>query len=390
MSIWKKTLLLFLIASLLISPLTLPSGAQTGEISPAKPTVSAESAILIEAESGRVIYEKQSDKPLPMASTTKVMTALVALSLASPETVITVSPLAVGIEGSSIYLTAGEKLTLEELLYALLLESANDAAAAIATGLCGSIEEFANEMNRKAEALGLKSTHFTNPHGLDDEEHYTTAEELAIIAKKALENDLIATIVATGKASIPSPEGARGRLLINHNKLLRLYQGCIGVKTGYTKRSGRCLVSAAERDGVRLIAVTINAPDDWSDHKSLYDYGFPLFEAVTLCQKEDFRIPLALVGGVEAYVLVSNPSDLTVTLPSSHGKISPVIELDRFEFAPVQAGTVQGRVVYLCDTDGDGTEEKIAECPLIAAYDVEKRPQKKGFWQWLLSLFGIR
>ena len=170
-------------------------------------------------------------------------------------------------EGSSVYLAQDEVLTLKELLYALLLESANDAAVAIAMAVDGSVDAFADRMNRYAAQLGLKDTHFVNPHGLDDDAHYTTARELALITRAALENPDFREIVSTQKTVIPLRGSEGVRLLLNHNRLLREYDGCIGVKTGFTKKTGRCLVSAAERDGVMLIAVTLGAPDDWNDHR---------------------------------------------------------------------------------------------------------------------------
>ncbi len=351
------------------------------------PSVSAQSAILLEAESGKVIYSHDSNRRLPMASTTKIMTALTALSLAAPEEIISVDAAAVGVEGSSVYLIAEEQLTLEQLLYALLLESANDAAAAIAIGICGSIEAFAEEMNRIADDMGLKDTHFVNPHGLDDEAHYTTAYELALITRKAMQNELIRTITSTRKTTIPHPGEIGARLLVNHNKLLRLYEDCIGVKTGFTKRSGRCLVSAAERDGVRLIAVTLNAPNDWQDHTSMLDYGFTQYRSVLLCRAEEFSSSLPVTGGKNGSVLLVNPSEVRVTLPVGHGPIKVTVEAQRFVYAPVQAGDLLGCAVYTCDTDGDGIAERIAETELRACSSVERQTTKKGFWQWLKSLF---
>ena len=354
----------------------------------AKPSVSAQSAILIEAESGDVAYEKNADARLPMASTTKIMTALVALELASPTTLIQTDARAVGVEGSSIYLTEGETLTLEQLLYALLLESANDAAAAIAFGLCGSIEAFAEKMNEKAKLLGLSCTHFTNPHGLDNEMHYTTARELAQIAAEVLKVPLLRTIVSTRKTTIPHAESNSTRLLVNHNKLLRLYEDCIGVKTGYTQRSGRCLVSAAERDGVTLIAVTLNAPDDWNDHTTMLDHGFSLYRSVKLCEAQELLFPLPLVGGNEDYVMLGNRDGLTLTLPANNYAIEKVVECRRFEFATVEEGEALGRVVFLADLDRDGKREIIGTVALYALYTVEKRPSKQNFWTWFTSLFS--
>jgi D-alanyl-D-alanine carboxypeptidase/D-alanyl-D-alanine carboxypeptidase (penicillin-binding protein 5/6) len=355
------------------------------------PSLSAQSAVLMEGESGAVICEKNAHTRLPMASTTKIMTALVALELAAPDTVILVDERAVGTEGSSIYLCAGEKLTLEELLYALMLESANDAAVAIAIGISGSEEAFVDEMNRKASSLGLSDTHFANPHGLDAEAHYTTAYELAKIARVALQNPLLKTIVSTRKTTIPHQETDNVRLLVNHNKMLRLYDGCIGVKTGYTQKSGRCLVSAAERDGVMMIAVTIDSPDDWNDHTKLLDFGFSLFRSVELCPA-DFRFCLPVVGGKETYVLLGVAQQVTVTLPLGAGVIEQKMECPRHLFAPVKEGDVCGCMLFLCDTNNDGIKETIKEIPLIAQYSISKYSPRLSLWQrillWWQGLFS--
>lgn len=382
----KTVACLLLTVCLLLPVVCLPCAAES---MPAPPSVSAQSAVLIEADSAQVAFAKSADFPLPMASTTKIMTALVALELAEPATEITADAEAIGIEGSSIYLTENETLTLEQLLYALLLESANDAATAIALGLSGSVEAFAAEMNRKAGELGLRQTHFTNPHGLDDHEHFTTAYELALIAKAALQNDLLRQIVSTRKTTIPHQATNGSRLLVNHNKMLRLYDGCIGVKTGFTKKSGRCLVSAAERDGVTLIAVTLNAPNDWDDHTKLLDYGFSRYESVLLCDREELLMPLSVVGGEDASVMACNVNALRVTLPVGHGEIIKAVELPRFVYAPTRNGETVGRVVFYCDEDGNGTLEPIGEAPLIACYSVKRHQPKKSFWQWLLGLFGF-
>ena len=255
---------------------SLPVSAETAE----SVSVSAYAAVLYEPVSGTVLFEKNSREVLPVASTTKIMTALVALENGDCDKKISVSPKACGIEGSCIYLTAGEKLTLEDLLYALMLESANDAAAAIAYEISGGIDEFAALMNKKAVELGLSDTHFTNPHGLDNEAHYTTASDLAKLTAHAMKNDRFRKIVSTYKYQIPM-NGDGVRVLLNHNKLLKLSQDVIGVKTGFTKRSGRCLVSAAERDGVAVIAVTLNAPDDWNAPRSMLWLGFAEYHNVT-------------------------------------------------------------------------------------------------------------
>ncbi len=246
--------------------------------------LSARSAALYDSSSQSFLYTKNADTRLPMASTTKIMTALVAIESSPLDAIVNVSDEAIGTEGSSLYLKKGEQMTMEDLLFGLMLRSANDAAAAIAYNISGSIEAFADKMNEKAESMGLQNTHFTNPHGLDDKMHYTTAKELAIIASEALKNDTFYSIVSTKKRIIKNTDG-EARLLINHNKLLNMYDDAIGVKTGYTKKSGRCLVGAAERDGVRLITVTINAPNDWKDHVSLFEYGFKMLKTEPLNTK---------------------------------------------------------------------------------------------------------
>lgn len=340
--------------------------------------VSAESAILIEAKTGTALYEKEADERLPMASTTKIMTALVALELAPPETVVTVPREAVGTEGSSVYLFEEEQLTLEQLLYALLLASANDAAVAIACGTAGSVEAFAGKMNEKAASLGLRNTHFVNPHGLDDPDHYTSARDLAVIARAALEVPLIRKAVSTQKITIPHNAEDGVRLLVNHNKLLRMYDGAIGVKTGFTKRSGRCLVSAAERDGVTLIAVTLRAPDDWNDHRLLLDSGFAAVESVILCDDGSCRRSVPVVGGTVTEITVANPSGLRVLLPSDHGEITSSVELPRFLYAPVPEGKTVGQVVFRCDGRTVGTVPLITE-------DCAEKPERAGFFRRLLD-----
>lgn len=236
------------------------------------PSVSAKSAALYEPSTKSFLYTKNENQRLPMASTTKIMTALLAIENLDPEEIIEIDERAVGIEGSSVYLKSGEAMRAIDLVYSLLLQSANDAAAALALRISGSIEDFAILMNEKAESLGLFDTSFKNPHGLDEDGHYTTAHDLAILTAAALENETFKTITSTYKKTLVSSD--MQRLVVNHNKLLKSYDGCIGVKTGYTKKSGRCLSSAAERGGEVLVAITINAPDDWRDHKVMLDYGW--------------------------------------------------------------------------------------------------------------------
>ncbi len=347
-----------------------------------EPGISASSAILMDASSGAVLSSKSPDKRMPMASTTKIMTALVALENCDVSKTVEIPQGAVGIEGSSVYLYEGEKLTVEDLLYAMLLESANDAAAAIAIEIGGSIEGFADLMNQKALSLGLKDTHFTNPHGLDDEAHYTTARELAIIAREAMKNEKFAEIVSTYKKTIPLNETEGVRLLINHNKLLKSYDGAIGIKTGYTKKSGRCLVSAAERDGLMLICVTLSSPDDWNDHKALFDYGFANYESRVLCRKGEYERLLPVIGGDGEYVAVTNREEVRLTLPKSTAHIECTVELRNFEFAPICKDEKLGRLLF----SADGII--LCEVPLVAKYGVIEIKPKKNIFELIASIFN--
>lgn len=255
----KRIVILCLCAALLLGG-TVPCLAQ-------QPTVSASAAILMDADTGRVLYEKNARDRMGIASTTKIMTALVALEQAElqQEVVVTQEHM---VEGSSMYLKPGETITVEHLLYGLLLSSGNDAALALAEGCCGSVEAFVAEMNRKARELGLEDTSFANPNGLDDDAHYSTAWDMAHLAAYAVENPAFVRFCSTRTVTVG------GRTLSNHNRLLSSIDGCIGLKTGYTMSAGRTLVSCVRRDGHTLVAVTLKDGNDWEDHQTLYEYGF--------------------------------------------------------------------------------------------------------------------
>ena len=345
-------------------------------------SLSAQSAVLIDGKNGSVLFEKNAHILRPMASTTKIMTAVVAIESGDLDRTVIIPQEAVGVEGSSIYLCKDEALTLRQLLYALLLSSANDAATAIAIEIGGNIEGFAELMNQKAAALGLKNTHFDNPHGLDGKTHYTTACDLALLAAYAMSIDEFREIVSKQKFSIPMLNNENGRLLVNHNKLLRSYQGVIGVKTGFTKKSGRCLVSAAERDGALLIAVTLAAPDDWRDHTAMLDYGFENYESVTL---SDGNIALNIPDrcGKQPSVNCEATDSISLLLPKDHGSIICRIEADRFLYAPVSAGESVGKITYICDG------RKLAESELFASEDIELKKQSYTIWDRIKELIGI-
>ena len=254
---WKKLWGALLALGLLLT--LLPCRAEAVQLS-------AAAAILMDADSGEILYEKDAARKMRIASTTKIMTALVVLEHARLTDTITVTNDHM-VEGSSMYLKPGEVVTVEELLYGLLLCSGNDAALALAD-CCGGLEAFVAAMNDKAAALGMVGTSFANPNGLDDENHYSTARDMAVLAAYAAQDPTFRRICSTRTATVG------GRTMTNHNKLLSQVEGCIGMKTGYTKAAGRTLVSCAERQGRRLVAVTLCDGNDWADHKALYEMGF--------------------------------------------------------------------------------------------------------------------
>ena len=287
---------------------------------------SAKAAVLIDAKSGAVLFEKNAHTPLPMASTTKIMTALSVIENASPEALIQVSPNAASVEGSSIYLREGEKIKVIDLLYGLLLESGNDAATALAEGVFGSVEKCCEHMNERAHEMGLVSTHFENPHGLDGENHYTTAYELAIITKYAMKNELFRRIVSTKNYT---SKGETIRYFSNHNRLLNTYPDAVGVKTGYTSKSGRCLVTAANRNGEEYIAVTLSNPLDWQDHKKMHEFAFSNFEGYEIASKDTFLVMSGFSGYIpfeDIYITTSGEADFKVNYKVTSNKDGARVE----------------------------------------------------------------
>lgn len=287
----------------------------------------------MDADTGRVLYEAQADRRSLIASTTKIMTALVAIEHLPLETEFQIPQEATGIEGSSMYLQPGETLTVYELLCGMMLHSGNDAAVALALVCAGSVSEFVDLMNVKAQKLGLKNTHFENPNGLDGETHYSTARDLAVLTCHALENESFAKIVATKSMT------AAGRSLTNHNRLLWSCEGCIGVKTGYTKAAGRILVSAAERNGRRLVAVTIHDRNDWNDHARLYDYGFSLYQIKTILQAGQTAAHVPSVHGASVPLVAEEPVEHAVL---DGEEITVKVDYPKIAFSVGEAGTFAG------------------------------------------------
>lgn len=327
----KKTVILALAAAILFS------ASAPAVFSP--PGTSAEAMIVLHAGSGAVLAEKNADTPMLIASTTKLMTALTALDLASPERSVTVQSEWTTVEGSSMYLRAGESYTLRELLEGLLLASGNDAALAIAGSLGG--DAFIEQMNRKAEELGLAVSHFANPHGLDADGHRASAHDLGLIMAAALQNDVLAEILSMRSSCI------HGVTYVNHNKLLWSCRGVNGGKTGYTKAAGRCLVTSCERDGMQLICVTLSDPNDWKDHAALYDWRLMPTRSSHSRKGSQWSMCRSLAVRKRKALPCSTAASACAFRRAR--KLSLPARLPHFIFAPVPAGAAAGELVIWAD-----------------------------------------
>ncbi len=341
--------------------------------------ISASSAIVMVADTGEVLYQHNAHVRRSMASTTKIMTALLALENADLKKEVTVSESEVAVEGTSMGLLPDDKVTFEGLVYGMLLQSGNDAANVTAIKLGGSIENFVKLMNQRAEEIGMANTNFVTPSGLDADEHYSTAYDMALLACEAIKNPEFRNIASQKQAVVYYGNPPYRRTLTNHNKMLSYYEGCIGVKTGYTKKSGRCLVSAAERDSVTIVAVTLNAPDDWNDHKILLDYGFEKTENRTLSDEVSYNI--SVVGGNKKSVKLAVQESAFVNVSEGMGGITTEYLIDNFLYAPVKKGDTAGKVVYYLNS------KKVAESILVADETVTavSAPEKISIWQRFLN-----
>lgn len=335
--------------------------------------ISADSYVLMDGQTGRLLYQKNEQKQSLIASTTKIMTALVVCEQCNVLDRVRIPKEAVGVEGSSIYLQEGEVLTVQELLYGLMLHSGNDAAVALAVYCGGTIESFAQLMNDKARALGLRNTHFVNPHGLDAPDHYSCAEDLAMIAAYAMENPVFAKTVSTKTVNITN------RSLRNHNKLLWQIEGADGVKTGYTKAAGRILVSSAVRQGRRLICVTISDPNDWKDHKTLIDKGFHEYTLCNVVSRGQLIATVEVTGGQNGTVDLIADDNFTYSL--AHGEELVIVPPPSgFVYAPVVEGASAGWANIMLDG------ETVGRVKLIYGQTVEQEiykeePFYKRFWK---------
>ncbi|MDP4109177.1 MAG: D-alanyl-D-alanine carboxypeptidase family protein [Bacillota bacterium] len=331
-------------------------------------SVSAHSAVLLDAISGKALFEKDADSRLPMASTTKIMTAVCAIKYGNMDDIITIKKEYILTEGSSMYLKEGEKVTLNCLLHGLLMLSGNDAAQAIAGHISGSAAEFAKLMNSEARRLGLNETSFENPSGLDGENHYTTARDLARLASYAMSLPEFREIVSKKQYT----EGTHS--MKNHNRMLWSYSGADGIKTGFTKKSGRCLVSSAQKNGRRLIAVTLNASDDWDDHAAMLDYGFSRFEETKLADESEIVKSIPVIGGTSSGVAIFCTKAVSYPLTQEEKSlVKRVISGRHFVYAPVRKGvyygsmrlTLYGRVIC---------EAPVCFLDSVPAKEIKKRP----------------
>ena len=335
----------------------------------ARPALSAECAVLLDADTGEVLYEKNAAQQHLIASTTKIMTGYLVVRHCDPDQVVRVAPEACGVEGSSLYLKAGEELTIRELLYGLMLRSGNDAAVALAIACSGSVEAFVQLMNQTAGELGLHQTHFANPNGLDAPDHFSTALDLARLTAAALREPLFAEVVSTKETTISE------RSLQNHNKMLWRYDGADGVKTGFTKAAGRALVSSASRNGRQLIAVTLNAPDDWDDHTQLLDYGFATFDQQVTLEKGQQVSQLPVLGGVQPSCPLVLADSVTLALRSGE-QIQVRVRGPLQLFAPLHCGdwAATGEICI--------NGHPVAVCQLEAGQSIEtEKPAESSGWK---------
>ena len=340
-------------------------------------------AVLVDGKNGRVLFEINKDERLPMASTTKIMTALIAREEENLDDFFPVSKAAVTVEGSSMGLLPGDFVTLRNLAAGMLLASGNDAANAAAIRISGSVEKFVRLMNERAEEMGLRNTSFGTPSGLDGENHFSTAYDMAILAKNALQNPDFAAICGEKSLQLEYGNPPYKRWLSNHNRLLKTLDGATGVKTGFTKKSGRCLVSSAERKGVQLICVTLSCPDDWNYHTALYNEYFSKLESVPL-EKLVPEVKIPVSGGTEKAVRAVPKAVSAVLFEGEAEKIKVIISREIFVFAPVEKGRILGKALFYLE------DELIAETPLFAENKIETLPGSRNFRDNIKEFFEKR
>lgn len=355
--------------------------AKTAEDTP--PTTSAQAFVLYCPDNNTVICSKNADERMKPASTTKIMTSLITLEeAASCDSEVTFKQ-EMAAEGSSMYLKVGEKVRLSDLASGMMMASGNDAANAAAYTISGSPEKFSQRMNEKAEQIGMTNTHFVTPSGLDDENHYSSAKDMALLMSYALENDDFANLTAKKSVTVEFLEPkSKKTAYANHNRLLSLYPYCTGGKTGYTTAAGRCLVSSAKKDGVTLVCVTLNDRNDWNDHISLYDYAFEKYRGVD-CKDADFCADIPCVGGDKNSVTVTGEKNSTIVLKREDcDKIKKKIYIDSFLYAPIEKNESVGRIEY---TLGG---KLLYKCNIVAGEKIKSDKKSVSIFSAIGNLFS--
>lgn len=343
--------------------------------------ISAQAYVLMEADTGKVLLSKNGDEKRPIASTTKIMTTLLCLESGGLDDWFVVDPEAIRVEGSSMGLQEGDVVTKRMLCYGMLLPSGNDAANATAVRLAGSIPEFAKLMNARAARIGMTHTCFVTPSGLDAEGHGASARDMGLLARTAMQNPDFRAICSQSRAEVCFGNPPYNRWLKNTNKLLTMYEGVVGVKTGFTDEAGRCLVSFCERDGVSLLCVTLHAKDDWNDHMKLYDYGFA--HVVSQPVEPPDALSVSVVGGTADTVALRTRDPLSVGTDNGDlRQLTVQVQVEPFLYAPVPENARVGNLAYYYEG------RHVADVPLYTVDAVaaqEQEPETPGFWQALLA-----
>lgn len=352
----------------------------------AQNSVSALSCVLIDADTKAVLFEKNANTKLAMASTTKIMTALLALESEKTDEPFTVDSNAIRVEGTSMGLCEGDKVSLKSLAIGMLLLSGNDAANAAAVKISGSIKDFCNKMNERAKEIGMKNTNFSTPSGLDSENHYSTAYDMALLGAEAIKNEQFLEICSKKKMSVSYKEPLKTFTFYNHNRLLSSVEGCIGIKTGFTKKAGRCLVSAVRKNGRTLVCVTLKAPNDWLDHKNLYDYGFSLYKKAEINLSEGLDLPIVNSYNDSIRLAARKTPEIYV---KSGEKIKVRSYTSPFEYAPIYKGDIVGSVAV----EIEGSEVFKTELVALESAHLRKMNEEKSytlferFFMWIKGLF---
>lgn len=339
-------------------------------------STSAKASILINGDTGEVIYKSNENMQLSMASTTKIMTSLLLCEYGHFEETVTITKEMVAVEGTSMGLLPGDTVSLHDLLYGMLLASGNDAANTTAIAIGGSVVNFVELMNKRASEIGMRNTHFATPSGLDDSTHYSTAYDMALLAKTALQNEYFAYACSAKSAKLCYGNPPYNRSLKNHNRLLNMYEGCVGVKTGFTKKSGRCLVSAARRGNKFLIAVTLNDKNDWQDHIALFDYGFSVLKEKNIYLKNKV-LSVPIING-NKYYTTACIDEISISSVNK-SKIDYKLNVKEFLYAPIKKGQVIGRADYYLD------DKFYKSVPIISDKNVDYKVEKQNMFLKLFS-----